>query len=190
MVEPRVIPWEDQLFIEKNGTSVIDYIICSQNLLQNVKHLVVKAPSYLCDHSQIITWIELRKTFETSQDAPLQPLLKKLSHQYIWTDDSKDAVIKELKSDEIQEKLHKFLKTDYSNDKENMNKCVNDFQNIIFEASKKSLKIKKRKYRHKISNVVSKKWFDKECRIKRHQLRKLANQKHRDPNNNEIRKRI
>jgi ribosomal protein L19E len=36
-------------------------------------------------------------------------------------------------------------------------------------------------------NTANKKWFDKECRIKRHQLRKIANKKHIDPSNNEIR---
>ena len=39
-----------------------------------------------------------------------------------------------------------------------------------------------------ISYVSNKKWFDKECRLKRHTVRKLANQKHRDPLNCEIRK--
>jgi hypothetical protein len=72
--------------------------------------------------------------------------------------------------------LNTVLDNDYSNDKESINKCVSEFQNIILEASKKSLKIEKRKYRHKINNVANKKWFDKECRIKRHQLRKVANQ--------------
>jgi hypothetical protein len=53
----------------------------------------------------------------------------------------------------------------------------------------KSLRIKKTKYRNKITNVCNKKWFDKECRLKRHSVRKLANQKHRDPLNSEIRKK-
>ena len=170
-------------FHGKNGTSLIDYIICSQNLLQNVKYLVVKAPSYLSDHSQVVTWVELYTNLETNEDIPSQPPTEKLPLQYIWTDDSNNAFIKELKSNNIQSKLNTFLNNDYSNDKES----INEFQNIILEASKKSLKIKIIKYRHKINNVANKKWFDKECRIKRHQLRKVANQKHRDPNNNEIR---
>ena len=33
------------------------------------------------------------------------------------------------------------------------------------------------------------KWFDKECRLKRQSVKKLANQKHRDPSNSEIRKK-
>ena len=32
------------------------------------------------------------------------------------------------------------------------------------------------------------KWFDKDCRIKQHDLRKLSNLKHRDPTNVELRK--
>ena len=48
--------------------------------------------------------------------------------------------------------------------------------------------MKKKKLRRKIDNILNKKWFDKECRIKRHELTILANQKHRDPTNSNIRK--
>ncbi len=49
-------------FHGKNGTSLVDYIICDQKLIPKVKHLVVKSPIYLSDHSQVITWINLFKT--------------------------------------------------------------------------------------------------------------------------------
>ena len=64
---------------------------------------------------------------------------------------------------------------------------MNEFQNIIIEASKRSLKIRKKKVRRKLSNVTNKKWFDKECRIRRHEVRKLANQKHKDAGNIDLR---
>ena len=63
----------------------------------------------------------------------------------------------------------------------------NGFQDILIDASKKSLKIRKKKNRCKITNVANKKWFDKECRFQRHELRKLSNQKHKNPTNQEIR---
>ena len=44
-------------FHGKNGTSLVDYIICDQDLIQNIKHFTVKPPTYLSDHSQILTWI-------------------------------------------------------------------------------------------------------------------------------------
>ena len=41
----------------------------------------------------------------------------------------------------------------------------------------------KKRYTRLSSVSSNKKWFDKECRLKRHELRKLANLKHRDPLN-------
>jgi hypothetical protein len=58
--------------------------------------------SYLSDHSQVVTWVELYTTLETNKDIPSQPPTEKLPLQYIWTDDSNDAFIKELKSIDIQ----------------------------------------------------------------------------------------
>ena len=53
--------------------------------------------------------------------------------------------------------------------------------------SKCGLKIKTGKTRTRIKKSSNKKWFDKECRLKRHELRNLANKKHRDPLNPIIR---
>jgi hypothetical protein len=39
----------------------------------------------------------------------------------------------------------------------------------------------------KVKSCNQQKWFDKECRIKRHELRKLANQKHKDQRNIDLR---
>ena len=174
-------------FHGKNGTSLIDYIICNQDLQQNIKHLVVKSPCYLSHHSQVTTWVNIYNASETDNQNQVQPTLEKLPLQYIWTNDSKDIFTKKLRSSETQEKFNTFLDNNYSTSTEDINKCVEDFENLLFHASKKSLKIKKKRYRHKSNNVANKKWFDKECRIQRHNLRKLANKKHEDPNNIEIR---
>ena len=40
-----------------------------------------------------------------------------------------------------------------------------------------------------IYQSFNKKWFDKECRLKRHELRKLSNLKHRDPLNITLREK-
>jgi hypothetical protein len=62
-----------------------------------------------------------------------------------------------LKSSEIQEKLNQLINSNFSNDINGVNSCANEFQNIIIEASKKSLKIRKKKVRRKLSNVTNKK---------------------------------
>ena len=35
----------------------------------------------------------------------------------------------------------------------------------------------------KMKPVLNKNWFDKDCCFKKHELRKISNQKHRDPLN-------
>ena len=49
------------------------------------------------------------------------------------------------------------------------------------------LKIRAGKTRKRIKSLSNKKWFDKECRLKRHELRKLTYKKHQDPLNTTIR---
>jgi hypothetical protein len=113
--------------------------------------------------------------------------MSELPLQFIWCENSKSIFRQTLKSAEIQQKLYEFTNSDFTNDLNGVNKCVSEFQNILIDTSKKSLKIKKSKLRRKIENVAQKKWFDKDCRIKRHHLRKLSNQKHKDPTNIELR---
>jgi hypothetical protein len=122
--------------------------------MPKVKHLFVKSPNYLSDHSQVITWINLHQTTNTINNTPLQPPISKLPLQYILNNESNENFKKALKSDELQEKLSTFLENDFSSDREGINKCINEFQNIINLPSKKSLKIKKKKYRRKINNVI------------------------------------
>ena len=50
------------------------------------------------------------------------------------------------------------------------------------------MKRKHVKLRTRIKNQNKKKWFDKECRPKRHELRKLSNKKHNNPMDEDLRK--
>ena len=60
---------------------------------------------------------------------------------------------------------------------------------ILTETFKLCLKIKAKKTYKRIKKSPNKKWFDCECRLKRHKLRKVPNEKHRDPFNSESRER-
>ena len=174
-------------FHGKNGISVVDYIICDQNTFQNIKHFIVKPPNYLSDHSQITTWIEINNPIPPPENITNSIPIHKLPFQFVWSDNSKNEFKKAFESNDIQQKYKNFLNTDFTNEPNGASKCATELENIITLASKKSLKIKKKKNRPKINNVTNKKWFDKECRIKRHELRKLANKKHRDPTNLQLR---
>ena len=44
-----------------HGISVVDYILCDQELFQKTNYFVVKPPTYLYDHSQIVAWVDIRE---------------------------------------------------------------------------------------------------------------------------------
>ena len=71
-----------------------------------------------------------------------------------------------------------------------MNLSLDDAVNILTATSKICLKIKIKRFRKRIKRTSDKKWFDHECRLKRHELRKLSNQKHRDPLNSGLREKF
>ena len=72
---------------------------------------------------------------------------------------------------------------------EDVNISLENVMKILTETSKLCLKIKAKKTYKRIKKSSNKKWFDCECRLKRHELRKVSNEKHRDPLNSELRER-
>ena len=91
-------------------------------------------------------------------------------------------------SQQTQELIGDFMNCDFPNSETGVDEAVQSLENILCNAASQSLKRGKIKRRNKITNTVTKKWFDKECRLKRHAVRKLANAKRRDPTNIDIRK--
>ena len=73
-------------FHGKNGTSVVDYIICAQDLLETTNNFIVKAPTYLSDYSQIVTWIKTNSQYQTNSNNDfdgVDNLSQKLPSQFI-----------------------------------------------------------------------------------------------------------
>ena len=121
-----------------------------------------------------------------TENASLKPL-NRLPSQFIWTGESSVAFKHELATPETQELINNFLHCNYERSETGIDQAVADFQEILLRVAKRSLKRKVAKRRNHISNPTNKKWFDKNCRIKRHAVRKLANLKRRDPTNSDIR---
>ena len=63
------------------------------------------------------------------------------------------------------------------------NTSAEQLENILITTAKLCLKIRTTRRHKRTYSRSNKKWFDKECRLKRHELRKLSNEKHRDPLN-------
>ena len=72
--------------------------------------------------------------------------------------------------------IHDFMNTTTITSNVDMNFDV--VENILISTAKRCLKIKTAKKR-RCKTSSNKKWFDKECRCKGHELRKLSNQTER-----------
>lgn len=175
-------------FHGKNGVSTVDYVICDQNLFQKFDYFMVKQPTYLSDHSQISAWLSIPKISDpTTTENGDSPHLKQLPTQFIWSDNSSILFKSELNSQNVQKLINDFLTEDFEQTDTGISIAVSKVESILCGAAKNSLKRKKVRQRRKVTNNINKKWFDKECRFKRHEVRKLANLKRRDPLNNTVR---
>ena len=159
-------------------------------LFQNVDYFTVKGSTYLSDHSQIAAWVNTSQQLKatcTIQDNEETQQLKSLPTQFLWSTDSSTLFKTALNLPNIQSLVDKFLNNNFEKSEAGIDQATSDVNTILLTASKQSLKRAIVRRRCRISNSVKKKWFDKDCRLKKHKVQKLANQKRRDPLNTEIR---
>ena len=97
--------------------------------------------------------------------------LTRLPKQFIWESNSPQKFRAALQSRGIQRMIHDFL-VDSGPDR-NINTSLDAVENIFLTTAKRCLKIKVIKKRH-VRSPADNKWFDKDCRLKRHELRKLC----------------
>ena len=90
-----------------------------------------------------------------------------------------------LRTEPIQILIRQYMERNTEDD----NISLENALKILTETSKLCLKIKAKKTYKRITKSSNKKWFDCECRLKRHELGKLSNEKHRDPLYSELRQR-
>ena len=174
-------------FDERNGVSVIDYAICDQDTLLNVANFVVQQPSSFPDHSSIITWININTGMpEINSPRENGNQLSPLPMQFLWEKDSEPKFRQILRTAEFQMLIQEFF--DGDTPIQNVNTTLGKVENILIAAAKRCLKIRKNKKRH-IEPLSNKKWFDRDYRLKKHELRELSNQKHRDPLNATLREK-
>ena len=136
--------------------------------------LQLKTPSFFSDHSPVITWLNVETNICNKSVAHANDTLKRLPIQFCWENDSTQKFKDALRSSST-------LIQEFLNENEpitNVNTSLEKVEHILIATSKRCLKIKSVKRHKRVQSSSNKKWFDKECRFKRHELRKLANQKH------------
>ena len=132
------------------------------------------------DHSPIITWLNINTNNSTIESLANNSLTR-LPKQFVWENDSTQKY-----KDCLRSPVPQTLIREYINDGtqiHDVNASLEKVEDILITTAKQCLKIKISKKHNRIKSSSNKKRFDRECRFKRNELRKLSNQKHRDPLN-------
>ena len=164
-------------FHGNQGSSTVDYIIASHEILYLFETLVIRQPTPFSGHCQLITWTKIDSSLLTSDEEILEDDFLSLPRQFKWSTDSKDSFLSALNSVEIKQLIHDFelLNFEHVGD---INILVEKFVNILETAAKQSLKIVKQNKKSKRNSQI---WFDNECNRARKNLHRLSHRKHKNP---------
>ena len=175
--------------------TLVKYHVCNHSVIGEKKHLKIYLPGPVSygtfekrgpDQCPIMAWLNIGTNDNHLATSNTIDTLTRLPKQFIREGNSPQKFRAALQSRDIQRMIHDFL-IDSGPDR-NINTSLDAIENIILTTAKRCLKIKVIKKRH-VRLLANKKWFDKDCRLKRHELRKLANLKHRDALNITLREK-
>ncbi|CAG2187584.1 unnamed protein product [Mytilus edulis] len=162
-----------------NGSSVVDYFIASENLMENILFFKVhKFLGELSDHCQISVMLKIDCKIKNNVDDKTQIP----PSTYIWDETSPQEFQTALSSNKIQNKIKEVNDNVY----DNIDNFVSDLNSIITEAADISLKLKrpKKKNPKHLNKIRQPKWFDISLTGLRRQLdskEKLLKKLSKDP---------
>jgi exonuclease III len=140
------------------GSSVVDFMIASEELLDRLKYFQVHDKLTLSDHCKISTLLACNIIKPTI----LNPIhLSPLPYRYTWNPDSPTAYQDALTSPDIQKELNSlytYFDTKLGLDEERINNAVERITKIFHQVADKSLRKKTQNNTHTKKN---KPWFNK-----------------------------
>ena len=130
-------------FHGRNGVSTVDYIICDELLFREIDFFIVKPLTTLSDHSQIITWLNIKSTLSFHKGNELDfSTLKKLPTQFIWDKDSANLFNQALISSRTQTLIADYINCEFPVTEKGIDEAVESFESILHSAASQSLKRK------------------------------------------------
>ena len=165
-----------------NGSSVVDYFLAPNYFFDKVSNFTVgDYVPWLSDHCMIRTTFKIfdlnRQLQEKGEPTPVHP-------GFLWNDISRFNFENNLALPYFQEKFDALCSSDLK-----PLEIANKIKALLMENTKVS-GLKERRNQNDHKGWKSEPWFDHECRIKKENLRTLANKVKKTPNNAESRKML
>ena len=93
-----------------HGISVVDYAICDQTSFSHILIFIVKEPTYLSDHSPLVTWLCTDTDIRNQDPSPESDTLTRLPKQFMWESDSTPKFKAALQPPNLQMIIHEYLR--------------------------------------------------------------------------------
>ena len=155
-------------FVGSRGSSVVDYILTSQDLLHQVKSFTVQDPNIMSDHCIINFCLEFGHSKNQSSECDEHG---HVDGKFKWKSDFKADYIHSFQQQGTVDKLHVLnQKINDSSCNDEIDVCISDFINMIGDISSPIFKPSKSENKEQVN--LSKKtdtpWFNDKCEEKRH----------------------
>ena len=170
-------------FVNSNGSSVIDYVLCKHAMFRNIAFFSVDDPNILSDHCLV----KFSAVFNTDRDVhriPAEHFCKcsssndKITCKYVWDNDKKQCYIQELNSNDCKMKIDDLLETLHScNTSQHLDTCLEKFENVFKDAAQSCLKNVKGSMNTlpdvEIENNLP--WYNEECYNQKRLFHRMLN---------------
>ena len=186
------------------GSSVIDYFLCSHDIMKEIGMMTVQPFTQFSDHRPLLLKIHLpialpcksKKPSLTTTSRPARHT-NSLQHEtqthtrFYWDNDSANKLahaFKTLAMRTLKNKLEVDIDATAHDleecSREGVNKLADDLVHTLVQAAKMSTKHRQSKKKRR--RKPNKKWFDRDCHIERKEVKSLLNAINRQPYNRDL----
>ena len=155
-------------FVGSRGSSVVDYILSSQDLFHRFMSFVVRDPNIMSDHCIINFSLEFENVkYQNSESETCGSV----DGKYKWNNDFKAEYIQSFQQQGTAEKLQNLNQNIIdSSSNEEIDTCISDFTNFIGDLSSPIFKRSSqgKKEQPNFSKKKDTPWFDDKCKEKRY----------------------
>ena len=132
-------------FVGNRGSSLVDYVLGSQEMFNFVKSFEVQEPNILSDHCVVIFSLKFGSCMMQENESDNYD---RISEKYTWKNDVKDEYVNRLNYESTNRQLNLLnLNISECSNESDIHSCVSEFVNIIHNVSaplfKKSIKTEK-----------------------------------------------
>ena len=170
-------PFGNYTCFQWNGNSVVDYLVTSASIFENITTLRVgDYLPWLSDHCPLLFTLEIHKSIDTLSEKPPEPIIN-APKQYTWQTGDTEMFLEALNSPEIDDKLSEILNLDHSNP----NHIVDPLTEVLLKTANKAGVKTKTYLKNKFSNDPP--WFDKTCTKMKNEIKTMGKRVRKNPLN-------